>query len=154
MKILAIDPSVNNVGIALFNSELEADKQLKTYTYKPDGKTLQCKCVQVLTFCRCMYVKPDIFIAEYPSFQGSTKGKVAAQKGYTLDLAYIVGYLSASFGLPFGHIYLPTPMQWKGTMPKSAVGHRFEKVYGIKASSVTDHEFEAAMMIDWFLKKI
>lgn len=151
MKILAIDPSVNNIGIAIYDTRT---KKLQTYTLHPNSTSLIGKCIQAMVYCRLRMDGQiiDRLVAEYPTFQGSTKGKIAAQRGYTLDLAFIVGYISASIGLLSKDIHLPTPMQWKGTMPKEAVGHRFQKVYGIDYKSVTDHEFEAAMMIDWSLK--
>lgn len=151
MNIVAIDPSVNNVGIAKWD---HVNKKLSTDLYHP-VKTQGIVSVssQIVTFCKMLQYIPDILILEYPTFQGSTKGKIAAQKGFTIDLAFIVGYLAASFKLYRNQIFIPTPMEWKGNLPKEAVGHRFEKVYGIRADSVSDHEFEAAMMIDWYLKK-
>lgn len=151
MKIVAIDPSVNNVGIAKWDTE---KSELSTALYHPiktDGIVHIGN--QLAMYCKMLRYIPDILILECPTFMGSTKGKIAAQKGYTIDLAFIVGYLAASFRLYHHQVFLPTPMEWKGNLPKEAVGIRFQKVYGLDHKSVSDHEFEAAMMIDWYLKK-
>ncbi len=92
-------------------------------------------------------------VIEYPEWQASERGIIAAQKGYTLDLAFVVGYLCGSLGIPASKCHTPTPNGWKGNLPKKAVGLRFERRFLASAKEVSDHEFEAAMMIDWLLKQ-
>lgn len=149
MLILAVDPSINNVGLALYDTET---KKLTTKVLHPPKLKRQYLLSWIdVTIKIGFVVVPDILIIEYPTFQHSSRGHIAAQKGYLFDLAYIAGYLSAQSGLDPSCIHLPTPQQWKGNLPKAAVGRRFERRFGISADSITDHEFEAAMMIAWFL---
>lgn len=155
MKILGIDPSVENVGIAWYDTD---SRKLKTQTFHPYRKKettttnigVQITKQIILNGWRNV----DYFVIEHPQWEDSQRGRMAMQKGYTLDLAFLCGYLSSSVGLPASSIWTPTPMEWKGNLPKIAVGHRFEKRFLVSANSITDHEFEAAMMIDWLMVNV
>lgn len=50
-------------------------------------------------------------------------------------------------------ILLPSPYRWKGNTPKHVVGNRFTAWTGRSTLNLTDHEYEAAMMIKWALKE-
>ena len=89
----------------------------------------------------------DVLVIEYPNWQGSAKGLIAMQMGYTLDLAFMAGAMASSFGVMPENLYLPTPMQWKGNMPKTATVHRVQKEFGIL--QISEHEFDAVGMIQW-----
>lgn len=152
MLILAVDPSVNNVGLALYDTKTE---KLKTRTFHPPKVKRQYIVNSIIRTILIEFLpigeKIGVLIVEYPNFQNSVKGQIAAQKGYTLDLAYIAGALTTALTISPDNVHLPTPMEWKGTAPKAAIGRRFERRWKIPADSVTDHQFEAAMMIDWYL---
>jgi hypothetical protein len=148
MLILAIDPSINNVGLALYNTETG---KLITRVLHPPKLQRQYLLSWICNQIQCVEFFKNIntLVIEYPTFQNSAKGRIAAQKGYTLDLAYIAGYISAECKLKPSCIHLPTPQQWKGNLPKAAVGRRFQRRFGIDPETITDHEYEAAMMIAW-----
>lgn len=155
MIILGLDPSVNNVGLALLNSDTG---DCQTWTFHPK-RTKETPMTQVgAQLARFIFlsvlqgkIRPDLVVAEYPQWEGSERGLIAAQQGYTLDLAFIVGYAVATLGLVPTKIMTPTPMEWKGNMPKTAVKARFEKYFEISADGISDHEYEAAMMAVWGL---
>lgn len=151
MTIIGIDPSINNVGIAIYDT---LTKQLQLETFHPIKRPLLQVSIQIARHVVLRFLqgkKEFALVIEYPEFQGSQRGTVAAMKGYTLDLAFIVGYLSASLAIPSSRIWLPTPKAWKGNLPKTAVGIRFTERYGLEYTNYSDHEYEAAMMIAWLM---
>lgn len=149
--ILAIDPSVNNVGIAIYDLE---SKKLQLSCFHPKRLNIQYTLAQIALEIRKKIPEDKwitTLIVEYPNFQGSTKGIIAAQKGYTLDLACIAGFLMGNLGLQPFDVHFPTPLQWKKNLPKEAIARRFQRYWNLDASKYTDHEHEAAMMIAWYL---
>lgn len=155
MTILGIDPSINNVGLALYNRETQI---LKTQVFHPRRPATMANIgVQIARHILISFLqgekRPDMLVIEYPEWQNSERGIIAMQQGYTLDLAFVVGFVAASLGIAASKIHMPTPSVWKGNLPKKAVGIRFERRFLASAKLVTDHEFEAAMMIDWLLRQ-
>lgn len=153
MIVMGIDPSINNVGIALFDTDT---KELKVECFKPKKGTIINVCVQITRFILIEFLqkkkRPEWIICEYPQWENSERGRIAAQKGYTFALACIAGYLCGALGIAASKCFTPTPREWKGNMPKSAVEIRFKRRFLVDPKiRVSDHEFEAAMMIDWFL---
>lgn len=157
MIILGIDPSVNNVGIALWNTDTN---ECQTWTFHPK-RTKDTPIVQVgHQLARYLFItvlqgkiRPDLVVAEYPQWEASERGLIAMQQGYTLDLAFMVGYAVSTLGLVPTKVLLPTPFEWKGNMPKTAVKARFEKHFQCSADDISDHEYEAAMMAVWGYKE-
>lgn len=160
MRILAVDPSVNNVGLALYDTET---KRLQTHTHHPPnrkgkgGETQEMSHMMAGVF-RFIYIsllqgkKIDKLVVEYPNWQGSERGLIAAQQGYTLDLAFIAGHLASSFGLTPSNIYLPTPSQWKGNAPKAATQARVQRMFG--TLQIDEHAYDAVGMIMWLMKQL
>jgi hypothetical protein len=150
MNILAIDPSINNVGIALYSTE---EKKLQTRLYHPPNGSLLRKAdsihlqLHLLTF-GCF---PDVIIIEYPQWQASTKGITAAKQGYTLDLAFLVGYILSKWTGKGCIHFMPTPTEWKGQTPKKATEERVKKMFG--DLKISEHEFDACGMIIWYLEE-
>lgn len=154
MIILGIDPSINNVGLALYNTDSQI---LKTHVFHPKRPASIANIgVQIARFIIISFLqgekRPDALVIEYPEWQNSERGIIAMQQGFTLDLAFVVGFLCGSLGIKASACYTPTPSQWKGNLPKKAVGLRFERRFLVSTKNLTDHEFESAMMIDWYLK--
>lgn len=145
MRILGIDPSVNNIGVALWE-----DGNIVTRTWHPPFKEKEFLLAYLPAIVKdLLRERPiDHLVVEYPSFHTSTKGKIAAQKGYTLDLAFVAGLIASL--VKAKHTCFPTPMDWKGQTPKDIVGVRFHQWSGYHLTN--DHEFEAAMMIKYVLK--
>lgn len=156
MKILAIDPSVNNVGIAYYDTET---KEIKTSCFHPNrtGKigmdTRQIYSHLILRYGLLQKEKkPDVLILEYPNWQGSTKGLIAMQQGYTIDLAFVVGHLSGLINAP--HCQMPTPLDWKKNIPKAATQARVRRYFSPQSfNHISEHEFDALGMIIWYLER-
>lgn len=154
MLILGIDPSVNNVGIALLDTDTD---ELVTQCFHPkrENQSLSQIGNQI---ARKIWVellqgkKPDCLVLEYPQFEDSERGIVAMKQGYILDLAFIVGFLGSSFGVSASKIWTPSVKEWKGTTPKKAIEVRFYRRFPhLAGSKISDHEFEAAMLICWLM---
>lgn len=155
MTILAIDPSVNNVGLARYNTDT---KKLRTWLHHPSRKLIGASKTQsmvhlgnsILRFILVEFLqgeKIDELVIEYPQWQGSTKGLIAMQKGYTLDLAFLTGVLATGFRLASCNVYTPTPMEWKGNIPKKATEKRVEKKFG--SLQISEHEYDAIGLLLW-----
>jgi len=155
MKIIGIDPSLNHIGLAWFDTE----KDIRVNTleveppFNPDPVARRIFAAQRL-FVKIQTVgfeNADVAIIEYPNFQTSERGKIAAQEGHTFDLAFIAGAISGRMRTT--RWFMPTPVQWKGNRSKEAMGVRFTEWTGLDYHKISDHRYEAAMMIKWFLDK-
>lgn len=148
MLILGIDPSINNVGVAILDTETEV---LFTDCFHPVRDKNTSMSVVSVRIARHIHTilqgkKVDMMVLEFPQWEDSERGWVAMKQGHILNLAFIVGYLAASFGLPASKVFTPTVQEWKGSMPKKAIEDRFKESFpDMKIPS--DHEFEAAMLI-------
>ena len=134
MNFLIIDPSMHNVGFAILQINNGKPRVLKDGTLYPDrDMTIQQKAEWIFASLQRLLLShgdPCQLIIEYPAFMGGVKGMIASQKGYTIDLAAIVGYLAGLLmaGSP-DDVFLYTPMQWKGTKPKTATIAHLKRVF-------------------------
>lgn len=150
MKILAIDPSVNDLGWATY-----IKGKFDWGVIHPEGSDLVCKLANIrdqLDDIVQLHRSQDILICEYPNFQNSTRGAIAATEGYTLDLAAICAMIYGHYGMHSLQVYFSTPNDWKGTTPKDVIVHRFKKRFG-SVPGISTHEMEAVMMIQTYIEK-
>lgn len=151
MIIVAIDPSINTIGSAIW---IDGEIETRCIRTLQGGKAHLVKTLPIYLLWITEKLKgerADCLVVEYPNFQASTRGKIAAQQGYTLDLAFVAGFVAQQ--IPARVTFFPTPMKWKGQTPKDVVGRRFTEWTGVDYHTLTDHEFEAVMMIHWALKQ-
>lgn len=149
MNILAIDPSVNNVGIAWYSTE---EKKLSTKLFHPpkDWKMVSI-AIQIIKSIQTMK-EFDVIIMEYPQYEGSARGDIASKKGYTLDLAFLCGFIGGFFDLGSAKTLTPTPREWKGNRPKTATAFDVYKEFPSLILNMSEHEIDAVGMILWYLK--
>ena len=135
--LLAIDPSVNNLGYAMYDmgagaNQFDLDSGAWTYgVIHPKGKYIQHKwrdCYRQLM--DRLDKTPSHYAAEWPTYFSGQRGMIAAQEGYTLDLAGVVGYLAGRIGFKVDWIALWTPQQWKGSVPKHVTERKFVRLFG------------------------
>lgn len=159
MKLLAIDPSIHNVGMAFCDTEKK--ESIKTHmhhlnvNFKDPTQKMSLISSNIFAHVKAFIgptTKIDRLVIEYPNWQPSTKGKIAAQKGYTLDLAFIAGFIAGEMSLFPWNIYLPIPTEWKGNVPKKVTQHRVEKQFGML--QISEHEFDAIGLLMWLMKKL
>lgn len=164
MVLLSVDPSVLNLGWAAFNPALGPRGEIAGDGWKfgvihPRGETRTEKWNDAL--CKLHRAFGDWpvshFVAEWPMYFGSEKGRIAAQKGHTLELAGMVGYLAGRLCMGPGRIKLYTPAQWKGSVPKLATQAKFIRTFGPAARSVAaavpDDTVDAIMIATHWLNE-
>lgn len=154
MLILGIDPSVNNIGIALYDTETEELKTNCFHPFRSNDSITQVgnQIARHIWTCVLQGKKVDCMVLEYPQFEDSERGIVAMKQGYILDLAFLVGYLACSFGVSARKTFTPSVKEWKGTTPKKAIEVRFYRRFpNLAGAKISDHEYEAAMLIMWLL---
>jgi hypothetical protein len=159
--ILAIDPSMNNLGFAIYNANLGENR------YDIDSDAWRFGLIHPQTHGHFHHKwlnayerleksigwNPTHLACEWPDFFNSVKGKIAAAKGYTIDLAGMVGYLVGKYDLPMDYVTLWKPNVWKGSVPKSATQAKFLRLFGKDAESVLrnySHDVIDAIMIAEF----
>lgn len=155
MKILAIDPSVNNIGLAIWNLtnnkiRTRLHHPVRTFANANESQSMIQLANAALRFIWVDFLqgeKVDKLVVEYPAWQASTKGLIAMQKGYTLDLAFLAGAMATGFKLSSQDVYTPTPLQWKGNAPKTATQHRVQKQFGML--QISEHEVDAIGLAMW-----
>lgn len=143
MRTLSIDPSVNNIGWSLYDSPSGSWDWGEWNP--PQTYTLQERCEYLCNKAKAL--KPSALVFEYPTFMLSLRGQIAAQKGYTIDIATVIGYIAGSSCIPSRNIFFYTPMQWKGQKTKPMIESRFLSVFGQKHKGTSDHTYEATMML-------
>lgn len=166
VKIIAIDPSVNDVGWAvcsgLYRDDDDVWKDEKSewrwgvwnltqhsYTFK-----LREVTEYIELFLGGMN-EDDILVGEWPAFFGnSMRGAVAAKRGYTIDLAGILCYIAGWFRLPWKSVHFITAAQWKGSLPKEITKMRFFKALGVEAYKVDHNAVDACMLLWEFCKRM
>lgn len=156
--ILCIDPSIRNIGFSVLRVINRQEISVwtdGTYKANPDSSILQiCEAT-----CRVIHRKIatiekqlDYIVIEYPQFMMGDKGLIAAQKGYTLDLAMVCGYLAAHFMLGSTRTTYYTPTQWKGQMPKSATLAKFKRKFPDVMPN-SEHSCDSAMLGYYFCEQ-
>jgi len=156
---------MNNLGYACYNMNLgqsayEIDSEAWRFgLIHPRARTRECQYKW-----RDAYVKlkeqlggwrVTHLAVEWPTFFDSTRGRIAAMKGYTIDLAGMTGYLAGRFGLPPDYITLWKPEQWKGSVPKHVTAQKFIRLFGPGADYVVrnyaDDTVDAIMIAEFWL---
>lgn len=156
MNILSIDPSARNkigIGVITIDSFARVSCQDATFSIQSNSKLEDlCRgCVRFINQRFPQHTPFDYLVLEYPQYMGGLKGRIAAQQGYTLDLAYVCGYFTAAFNLSRLRTHLFTPMQWKGTRPKSATLAEYKRKFPEQKWS-SEHSVDAVMLGMHFCK--
>lgn len=157
MTLLSIDPSVHNVGWALFNTKAKNQATAWQFgTWHPTGFNLEMKITDVIQTIDSQIGEFDFLCTERPAFFSSERGQIAAHMNYTIDLAYINGYLAGWFRKDHRRHFGITANQWKGTINKTITGRRFFRSFPhVKPSSLDEHAIDAIMLarfcVDQFL---
>lgn len=161
--LLSIDPSVNNLGWACFDFTKGGemyDIRGKSWSYGliyPKGSNIQYRWKDIYFKLRRELRDKQVshFAGEWPMFFGGMKGKIAAQEGYTVNLAGTVGYLVGKLGIKAEYVALWTPIQWKGAVPKQVTEKKFIRLFGeparVLANRVSDDVIDAIMIAEYWL---
>lgn len=171
MRVISIDPSVNNVGYCIFEPHLtgpKANRKKKSWrwgTIKPEGFSLEQKALDI-----CQIIQSELFpwddkydgvgefdflVTEKPAFYSSEKGQIAAHQNYTIDLAAINYFVAGYFRKDHRTHYSITATAWKGSVPKIITMKKFYRTFGIDPNvpnkKLTDHAIDATMLLHFWL---
>ncbi len=163
-KILALDPSVNEVGWAVVTGMWrdedgvwhDENAEWKWGMWKLSALSYTFKLHELREYIDLWLgglEEGDLFVGEWPAFFDNMRGNVAAKKGYTIDLAGILCYIMGYYRLPWQSICLLTAAQWKGNLPKEITKMRFFKALGVQAYKVDHNAVDACMLLWEFCKR-
>ncbi len=162
--LLAIDPSVNNLGWATYDFSLGAEMYNivgEGWHYgliHPKGSNLQNKWKDAY-FKLKEVIGKDKHIShlafEWPQYFNGLRGRLAAQQNYTVNLASLIGYLAGKLGVKAEFVSLWTPVQWKGSVPKYVTSSKFVRLFGHSARAVANTQsndvIDAIMIAEFWL---
>lgn len=159
---LCLDPSVmNRCGWATLDLEIddksgEILKEEWDYGFwEVDGLNFQMRCADLRDYIASLQneFQFDTLICEWPMFYDSGRGHVAAQQGYTINLAGIAMYIAGWFHIPHQRLFLYTAPQWKGTVSKAITQRRFFRMFGLADTQVDHNAIDAVMLLVYHLKE-
>jgi hypothetical protein len=166
MKIVAIDPSINNVGWGLVEGLREDsdgiihadDENWRWGNWKIASHSFTFKLREIVEWMILTFdgLDPecDWVVLEWPAYFDSMAGHVAAKAGHTINLAAIDGYIAGFFRLPWQRVHLITATKWKGSVSKEITRMRFFRHMGIKQIYTIDHNaVDAVMMLLEFCRR-
>ncbi|SRR5258705_11952730 len=162
--LLAIDPSINNLGWALYDfskgGEIYAINSAgwKYGLIHPKGFNLQSKWKDAY-FKLKEVIGRDKYVthlaAEWPMYFNGLRGKLAAQQNFTINLASLIGYLVGKLGVKAEYVSLWTPIHWKSSVPKHVTQAKFIRTFGSEAKQIantqSDDVIDAIMIAEFWL---
>lgn len=157
MKILALDPSVNQTGWATLEYNRVVDSISKKVRFEDEawnwgmwdinGNNFMMRCSDIKNYIQMEIGEFDELVVEWPMYYHSARGQIAAQAGFTINLAGINMYIAGFFQLPYQSIFLYTAPQWKGNVGKQVTARRFFKHFGVNPLTVDHNAVDATMML-------
>lgn len=167
MKILALDPSVmNRCGYATLVLEWEKPDSVPLAKrgallkeewdfgfFEINGLNFQMRCGDLRDHLTRLQFEFDILVCEWPAFYSGNKGAIAAQQGYTINLAGIAMYIAGWFQVRHVNLFLYTAPDWKGTVKKAVTARRFFRMFNIHEMTVDHNAIDACMMLVYHCKK-
>lgn len=179
MKVLILDPSVNNVGWAQLDTSqlptrhalkgrygaseavvaqkqfaINAKKSAWTWgTFQLEGGSKNMRFMdlvqQIITTLGAEF---DYLITEMPAFYSSERGQIAARQNYTIDLAACAFFVAGWLHMDHRKHHSITAITWKGSVSKQVTAKAFFRVFGSQAKGTTEHSIDAVMLGHYWLK--
>jgi hypothetical protein len=153
MIILSIDPSVaNRTGWATYATEAGT---FNWGYWTLDGMNFKVRCRDLIHRMNDEHGIDgwEELVAEWPMYYNNESGRIAAQQGYTINLAGLIMHTVGWFQLPAAKVHLYTAPQWKGSVPKQVTQRRFFKMFDIDPRSLEHDTIDAIMMLVYHLKE-
>lgn len=153
MKLLTLDPSINNVGYALFNSRAVNRKAAwKWGTIYLEGTNLEMRMVDLVQQIDRLIGRFHYLVTEKPAFYSSEVGHIAAHQNYTIDLAAISFFVAGWFRMDHRHHAAITATAWKGSVSKGITARKFFSLWPkIKPTELSEHAIDAVMLGRYWL---
>lgn len=148
MKLVILDPSVNNVGYAVFNMlAFKRRRAWKWGTFKLEGHNLEMRIIDLIQKMDETIGEFQFLSTERPAFFSSERGAIAAHMNYTIDLAAVAYYVAGHYRMDHRHHFAITANQWKGSVDKLITARRFFKLWPkIAPDSLSEHAIDAVML--------
>lgn len=147
MRYLSIDPSINRIGWALFDTAAGDFNQLTNWNFgqlcPPRAGTLSVKLAGIKA--HFSQASADHLVCEMPSFFNSERGRIAAREGDMNKLTLVIGTIYGC--VPGAELFLYTPQTWKGSVPKEITRKRFLRAFGDSGSYKLNHDIVDAIML-------
>ena len=167
-KLLSIDPSLHSLGFAFYDRSLEAvgagRYNIRSCAWRfgcvhPKGASRQEKwrhAVRALV-AEVADWRMTHLVIEWPIFFATQRGRIAASRGDTLEIAGLVGYITGYYHLRADQVTLYAPLEWKGAVPKRVTLAKFERLFGCDPKTVaphyTDDIIDAIMIAEFWLRR-
>ena len=161
-RVLAIDPGLGGTGWALWTVESETGSipdGVGVIHGKAKDDTLAARCEEIahrliLTGMETSWMTPTAVLIELPQHMASAAG-IAAQSGGIYKLTFLAGYLARA--LHPAEVFVVTPGEWKGQLPKHVIQSRVERVLGqdmCKTLNIKSHAWDAVGLGLWAMGKL
>jgi hypothetical protein len=154
MRFLSIDPSTTRIGWAMHDTLAGDFNNFGSWSHgwycPPEQGSLTKKLWGIKNYF--FQAKADHLICERPMFFNSEKGRIAAKEGYTNNLAMVIGTIYGC--LPSIQLFLYTPQQWKGSVPKEITAVRFKKIFKYAGEMPVHDVIDAIMLLRYHLIRI
>lgn len=145
---VAVDPSINNLGIAIFSKNvlisyhlIHPNRENQEATYLVKARDM-CNKVRTV-FNQCIQADPlMVLVTEVPEHFG-TSGYISRETGSVFKLTFVCGMI---YGIAENTIAY-RPSIWKGQMSKEIVRNRLVKDYPNKGFETLDHNIIDAIGI-------
>lgn len=121
---LSVDPSINNMGIAVWKSRKLVYWDLLHPTIKTTD--YKSKAINLFTQIKDIYeeLKDCQIICEGQQSFGPIRGFMARESGSIQKLYFVTGLIAS-----FSDTLIVTPAEWKGQMSKEICANRLDKLY-------------------------
>lgn len=183
MNILCIDPSIRNLGVAVFSNRKTDRRETETGEFKllssatiknpqPKASAREKRerkrrnswvddtdnMVNKLRQWRINQPyapEPDLVLIELPRVFQSEKGLAANNSGSIMKLAFCVAVLRSYFHHhTSSKVELIPVNRWKGTVPKHITQRRIKKHWGWQGGKRDHNEADAVGIGDYYIRKV
>lgn len=152
MRVLSLDPSINNVGWCIFDSKAKMKKEAWSWgVWKLEGMNYMMRMMDLKERIVDNVGKFDILVTEWPAFYSSERGNIAAHQNYTIDLAGICMFIAGWFRMDHRKHFSMTASTWKGMVGKHITARKFFREFGKREWHISEHAIDATMMLKYWL---
>ncbi len=140
-ELLALDPSVNSAGVALFRQgQLIAGRCVKrTAGASSDGERWMYMALEIFHWLGTVRAHPTVFVFERPQIYDPTKS--LGDPNDLIGLAGVAGFLGGMLTVACVarqgclEVVSPTPAEWVGNLPKERTGNPWKNPRGSRVES-------------------
>jgi len=151
MRFIFIDPSINNIGVAVFTQDGDLEDFFEIKTSRTLKWTRRVSYVVTLLLSKFKQNNTHVVI-EMPVYFSGGRGRYAYAGEKVQKLYYAVGAYKTAFEVQGFLVELVTVTQSRKNLPKRVSQRRVEKVFGAGVSD-SEHVLDAIYLGMWYGKK-